>query len=161
MRTSTTLFIILLFRCGLCGQSLPLSTLGTAGTNHSNQECTVSWSIGEICVASWTASDPQLHEGFLQNLNLPTRTVDIATPFESICYPNPATSFFHVNILQQGEVDGVAELFDLSGKRIFQKRISSPDTYISLQGLTGGIYLLTIRDQTGRTVSIQKISKSN
>jgi len=62
--------------------------------------------------------------------------------------------------LPEGEIEGFLELFDLSGRKVFEQRLLNGLTEISSSSFAGAIYLYSIYSRTGFVargkISLQK-----
>jgi len=61
-------------------------------------------------------------------------------------YPNPANDHFTIG---NKNLKGTAELFDVSGRLLFEKVLEKNETTFSLEGMENGIYLLQIKSDEG------------
>ena len=68
-------------------------------------------------------------------------------------YPNPANNQITIEVIENG--NHIVELFDFSGKRLFQKNMNNKKEVIDLSSFQNGIYLVSVRNET--TVSNQKL----
>lgn len=62
-------------------------------------------------------------------------------------FPNPASEEFYVNLRIPGNEDITAELYDISGKKVFSSKFYSPASFckFKFQGLLSGIYFIVFR----------------
>jgi hypothetical protein len=72
-------------------------------------------------------------------------------------FPNPATD--HVRIMGNGKVNlAKAQIFDLSGRMIAEKKLQSGANTVMINELPAGTYIVRVETNTG-TVYNQKIIK--
>lgn len=73
-------------------------------------------------------------------------------------FPNPNYGNFIIDFDQ--EVSGTAELFDLSGNKVYQIKFENKlnQLEIATTGLVSSIYSLVIRDKNGKILGVNKIS---
>ncbi|MCB9222853.1 MAG: choice-of-anchor B family protein [Crocinitomicaceae bacterium] len=64
-------------------------------------------------------------------------------------YPNPATGTINI----QGIQNGTIEIYDLSGRMVYNNQISS---VINISELNSGMYMIRLKDKNGELVKIQK-----
>ncbi|MEX1003311.1 MAG: choice-of-anchor B family protein [Crocinitomicaceae bacterium] len=75
---------------------------------------------------------------------------EVLKPIEEIAiYPNPASESLTIKGINAGNI----HIHDLSGRLVFSTNISET---IELSGLKSGLYILTLVDQNGTIVKIQK-----
>lgn len=63
-------------------------------------------------------------------------------------YPNPASDSFSIRS-QHGEFPVALVVFDISGKKLLEKTISSDNEIIDVSGLQAGLYLINTEDNLG------------
>jgi hypothetical protein len=72
------------------------------------------------------------------------------TDFNEISiFPNPATSKIILK-MNSSEDKSVLKIFDLNGKESFSKEINHPETEISTEFLTKGVYFVVLQNKKGR-----------
>lgn len=69
-------------------------------------------------------------------------------------YPNPANDVVQIKSVD-GSIASQAAIYDLSGKLLLQQKLSGGEDAIATSSLTSGLYLLTIRDNTGTETSLK------
>jgi hypothetical protein len=69
-------------------------------------------------------------------------------------YPNPTKGLFTVQVTGESR-DGVAEVFDLTGRMILRSVLTSETTELSLEGVTSGVY--TLKVTVGFEVKVVKV----
>lgn len=70
--------------------------------------------------------------------------------------PNPTKGSF--TLINEQNIEGKAEVFDMNGKKLSEKKLSR-ETNFDLGNYANGIYILKISDTSGRERSSQKIIK--
>ena len=69
-------------------------------------------------------------------------------------YPNPAASYFILNMKEEGSAD--LRINDLTGRTVLQKTIENPTGRIDVGHLPNGIYVVTL--QTGNKAFVEKLN---
>lgn len=116
---------------------------------------------------SWEISEPAIYyqSSYIKvlaayvNLASPTASpAPIAGELKVNVFPNPATTKIQLSI--QNGIIGQVHLFDVTGRRIYQKTASGNDAsmHLSLEKYEKGLYILEIIDTKGRKV-VQKLEK--
>jgi len=86
------------------------------------------------------------------SMRLEAPEVNSPEPFTVIqgasIYPNPAKDRFMVQ-LPEGEIEGFLELFDLSGRKVFEQKLQNGLTEISSSSFAGAIYLYLVYSKQG------------
>ncbi len=114
-----------------------------AGANFQTTGGSVSWSLGEIAIETFTNESFIITQGFQQS-HLTITNVSEIENFESevIVYPNPAHNYLNL-VLENTE--GVQYfLYSVNGQLVENKVVSNDHTQINFKSLNPGIYLLKI-----------------
>ncbi len=159
MSTKTTFIILLLLFSGtIFSQEIISEVIGVSGTDFSNSEGSISFTIGEPIIASYSQDDIILTQGFQQSTFTITR-IDREEELEmSISvYPNPTSRF--VNIVYNDEPYSCL-LFDMSGKIIRREDAINGSLSIDLSSYTDGSYILNVVNGKGRQIAKYKIVKN-
>jgi hypothetical protein len=77
--------------------------------------------------------------------------------FAAKVYPNPATDVLNVELSSGSQVASIT-LYDMSGRMVVNRAVSSSREVVNMQALPAGSYLLQLGSTSGQTVS-QRISK--
>ena len=140
-------FIILGFFQGKA-QEIQSSLLSTSGDYYTNESYSISWSIGEIAIETFTQTNNILTQGF-QQTKLTTTGIKDNTVAESqiSLYPNPVTDLLFVSFDTEKTSYYILEIFDLIGSRKIQQRVKnySERIEIKVSDLESGMYLLHLK----------------
>lgn len=69
-------------------------------------------------------------------------------------YPNPAKDFITGDKLPKGST---VSIFDTSGRKVFQEKVSTENSKIKTDGLLNGTYILTVTNDRGETILSDKL----
>lgn len=72
-------------------------------------------------------------------------------------YPNPTNN--HITIVTENQIGNQIYFYDLRGKLLISKTIDKNVQEIELTNLKQGIYLALIKDDSGNTLAVKKITK--
>ena len=123
----------------------------------SNDEATMTYSVGQLFYKSVSTGDFDLFEGVqLPFLISGTGVLDITLTAE--VYPNPVKDCFTLSVNGQEEVRYVARLTDMGGKIIKLVSVVEPKTSFNIESLAPGFYSLFIVDKN-KIVKTFKIVK--
>ena len=119
--------------------------IATGGDYNSNGGGSISYTIGEIAIASYANTHGILLEGFQSS------TIDIISAIEInhvdykiTAYPNPVVSELKLSIYQ-GYGKGLMYLvYDISGRLIKQDFIKADDTIIPFNNLVNSTYVVKV-----------------
>ncbi|MBI9063778.1 MAG: T9SS type A sorting domain-containing protein [Marinilabiliaceae bacterium] len=70
--------------------------------------------------------------------------------------PNPATTYFNV-VLEKSDVNGIVNVFDLSGNIVLSQKISTQNTKVDTQILRSGLYVVQLYTDSGSYTQKLKI----
>ncbi|WEK70610.1 MAG: T9SS type A sorting domain-containing protein [Candidatus Chryseobacterium colombiense] len=150
-------FLLLLFFClGFAQESVNAS--GGSITNASN---TVSYSIGQPFYHQINGGGIILIEGVQQPYEIITLGTSEYPGIElgMKVYPNPTSSLLFLKIEGMDLRNLNFQLFDSSGRNIFQDKIKQVETSIDLTSKPSGVYILNVLD-TKRSIKVFKIIKN-
>jgi len=142
-------------------QSIGPDVIATAGDHFTNAGGQLSYTLGELMIATASSGQHIITEGFHQPDLLITSVLNLEPAITTEIYPNPASSFFTINILGAAGMFNML-LFDTQGKLLTQQQLSggSPET-IEVGALPAGMYFVRITDASGKLLKTCKLIRSN
>lgn len=119
--------------------------VSSAGNHHESETMSVSWTLGETVIETFTAGDMNLTQGFHQ----PTLTlvsVEELADFDLTvtAFPNPATDILNVRFENHDYQKVSFALYDMSGREFTSGDIAGDEEQISFASLNPGVYFLKI-----------------
>ena len=154
-KTITSITFLLLGLGGLYAQESPT----TAGGEATGTGGTASYSVGQVVYTTATGTNGSLAQGVQQPYEIST-TVGIketAITLELSVYPNPTSDYLTLKVEDNTELN--YQLYDLQGKVIENKKVSSTTTSINVENLSKAIYFLNVT-KNNRIVKTFKIIKN-
>jgi len=164
MKRSILLLTAALFTLSAIGQDLkPQQVIASAGgynvDNIVTPTISISWTLGETIIPSFTADGITLTHGFQQQLIVTTVEEMIEAVIKVTVFPNPANEV--INIEFEEPVDGEIRLFLLNSQGKFVKTDVIEETTVNkqlnLQGLPAGLYYLKL--VKGNLSNVYKVVK--
>ena len=143
-------------------QSLKPAVIATSGSFYANSNNSVSWTIGECIPETFANTVNKLTQGFQQGVYDINTVADFTENGASInLFPNPATDFVNLEILQKDIKEYSYQLFDSNGKCLKNEKITSTKSQIDLIGFARNTYILNV--YTGNQIILKsfKIIKIN
>lgn len=148
-------FFLLFFILGSSAfaQNLSRSVIASGGNYQvSTEGQSLSWTLGELST-EYLQDGPSIQQGFQQaQLDM---TVGISSayipPSAWRVFPNPTAYFLQLET--NFEDTWVYELQDILGRQLLRGTSTAASQRLDLPSLKAGIYLITVRDQIGRTAS--------
>lgn len=137
-------------------QEIQSSLLSTSGDFFSNESYSISWSIGEIAIKTFTKPGNILTQGFQQTKLTTTGIKENPLKYSQVkLYPNPASEklylSFNSDVIQSYQL----EIFDFIGSKKITEKIESGSitSEIGLNNLKPGTYMLVLKSNEGKTTN--------
>ena len=131
----------------------------TAGNYNSNTSGSLSWTMGEGIIDTYTSTSVILTQGFQQSKLTVTAVPEISGNSSSIIvYPNPTEDFVSLKVNTGLGLDFKYQLYDLNGKLLTEQKLTSSETVISFRDRVPGTYLLKLLNKD-QVLKIFKINK--
>lgn len=131
----------------LTGQNI-VPGIFTTGINHYSILHTIE-KMYEVPLIGDSVNNPPI------DLSWKTFLPDNKVTGEGV-YPNPARRFIYV--VQSGSPDAKAEIYSLKGELILTQPLASNKTFINIEGVRNGVYLVKINTKEG--VTVRKLIKN-
>lgn len=144
----TIIFLIILLVFQGKAQELSPSLLSTSGDFFTNGSYSISWSLGEIAIETFTQLENILTQGFQQTRLTTTGIQEKPLQKNQIqLYPNPASDKLYISFNSDEVLSYHLEIFDLIGSKKISEKIetNSKITEIRLNDLEPGTYMLVIK----------------
>ena len=158
------LFLILIMCIGFNKIQAQQANL-VSGGNATGSGGSISYSIGQIDYITTTGTTGSVSQGLQQPFEISTLSGQEFTQInlQMIVYPNPAVSIVNLKIdaSETFNIESMSyQLFDISGKEIFNQKITDSETQISLENLSSAIYFLKV-SESDKTIKSFRIIKNN
>jgi len=119
--------------------------ISNSGDTFSNSSYEISWSLGEVCIDTYSNGDFILGEGF-HNANIEISRIDENIKLNVSIYPNPTSDFITIS-----STDVMSEIHlnitDMNGKVLNEAILTNREFQIDLSQFTNGVYLLNLIDK--------------
>jgi hypothetical protein len=136
--------------------------ISTAGRASEQDQIQVSWSIGELCIQTYSSGGVWLTEGFHQTWMEVSLVQDFVKPEVKIkAFPNPVQNDLKIEISSCGLKEIDLGLYNSEGACIHIRELKFPEREleISFQNYPQGIYYLQLIDKSGNKLKNLKIIK--
>ena len=121
---------------------------------------TSSFTVGQVFYTSNTSSTGSVSQGVQQAFEIQTLSNPglLTVQLTAVTYPNPTTDYIVLKITDTALENLQYSLFDLNGKTIVSKKITTSSTEINTRNFSIGMYLLqlTKKNQPIKTFKIIK-----
>lgn len=144
------------------GQSISSSVVASGGGSAEAGGISLSWTIGELAIETFTSADLILTQGFQQGYYEITSVNDpLAESINLEIYPNPATDFINIEIKNTEAKSIRIELYSIDGKLITNEQwINSGTPYkFQINQYSANQYILKVIDLETKNTSTFKIIK--
>lgn len=129
------------------------------GDSQSAAGYEVSWTVGEVVIATMTGGTNTLTHGFHQTQITVTAVSDLLLPgLEIKVFPNPTKEFITIQFSEYIE-DTRYAIYDLRGKLIENRLINSADTEINLKSYASGQYILKLTNSSRQAIQTFQVIK--
>jgi hypothetical protein len=160
MKKKLKLILSFLFGIGIfvlqAQETVPIS-----GGNAEGDGGTASYTVGQIVNITNTATTGTSAQGVQQpyEISVITGIGDaLGILLEMVVYPNPATDFLKLKLVDNEAINLRYQLLDLNGSLLLNARIESQETSISMQTFKPSTYFLKII-KGNKEIKIFKIIK--
>ena len=135
-------------------------TLSTSGGNASGLGGSSSFTVGQVFYTSKSSITGFVSQGVQQAFEIQTLSnPDLLTvQLKAVTYPNPTTDYVVLKITDTALENLQYTIFDVNGKTIISKKITTSSTKITMKNYSIGMYLLklTKENQPIKTFKIIK-----
>jgi hypothetical protein len=119
--------------------------ISTAGDYNSGTSNSLSWTLGEGVIETFTGTNVILTQGFQQSKLTITAIKEVpGNSLEISAYPNPTADFVTLKITTESVKNFKYMLYDLYGKLLAEQKLVNSETKIPFNNLASGTYLLKL-----------------
>ena len=141
----TVIFLILplfiIFQVNVNAQEV----VATGGDHFSNSYGSLSYTLGETVIETFSKPEYTLTQGFQQSLLIePISDSTGKSSIVVVANPNPATHLVRVNVENAGTGNLTYVLSSSGGEQLFTGQFEPPETEIPVESLPPSIYILKI-----------------
>lgn len=143
----TIRFLIGLILCFSMTNVYAQYTISTAGGELSGINGTVSYTVGQVAYTTKTDANNRITEGVQQpyEISIVTTLDDSYDTIELVVFPNPATNFLVLKVIDSGRTDLSYKLYDTQAKLLKNGLVTgSSDTIIKIDEEPAGTYFLSV-----------------
>jgi hypothetical protein len=149
--------ILILFLAGTVASAQQV--ISSNGDSKSAAALEVSWTLGEAVIETLIAGSNTLTQGFHQTKITITAVSEVLIPgLEIRVFPNPTPDIVTIHFSEYVE-GSKFWLYDLRGKLLENKLISSADTEINMKNYASGQYILKLTNKSQQPIQTFQIIK--
>ena len=154
-KLNLTLFFVCVLQLSYSQEIVPSTGGDATGTGGTS-----SFTVGQVFYTSNTSSTGSVSQGIQQAFEIQTLSNPglLTVQLTAVTYPNPTTDYVVLKITDTALENLQYSLFDLNGKTIVSKKITTSSTEINMRNFSIGMYLLklTKKNQSIKTFKIIK-----
>lgn len=152
-----SIIILMLFLAGSMVSAQEV--VSSNGDSQSAVGVEVSWTLGEAVIETLIGGSNTLTQGFHQTKITITAVSEVLIPgLEIRVFPNPTPEIITIHFSEYIE-NSRYYLFDLRGKLLENKLISSADTEINMRNYASGQYILKLTNKSQQPIQTFQIIK--
>jgi len=155
----TKIFMTLFLGLGITAANAQ-QVITTAGGNASGTGGSVSYSVGQIAYKTDSSSSGSIAQGVQQPFEISILTsIEEAIGIQLLCmaYPNPTTDFLFLKVENYNKENLLYHLYDINGKLLESKEITSSGATLTMNGFAAGTYFLKVMDSGTEAKSVKII----
>lgn len=155
------IILILLINSVLCIDTIAQESINSAGSNHSNNSGTVSFSIGQTFNTTFKNPSISVSTGVQQpyEILVINNTSDINITLNCSIYPNPTSDQFVIRIDLYKNEEWDYELYSVNGTIIIKDKLQTNITTINLSNLNSSVYFLKVTNSKNQMKTFKILKK--
>ena len=136
------------------------SVISSSGASSSNAEGSLSWTLGELAISTYSSGDLILTQGFHQT-NLVISSIETSKFEPNIkVFPNPSPDLVNIDLKDiPTPSDYKLFVFDQEGGILINEKISSNNQVISLGSFPAAVYYIRIEGKSGDSKVFRIVKK--
>ncbi len=160
MKRYLLLFVLLTLVLRLPAQQLKPELICPGSGMISNGTVSLTWAIGETVIATMASSSIKLTNGAAQpDISVLSVLNNPIGGIECKLFPNPTKDILILQSSKLKQTEAEYNLFDISGKKILNSKITDDNTSIDVSNLPASVYWLNIHDGAKKIIQTYKIIK--
>ncbi len=145
MKQMRTTFLLAFMVLLVSGNTFPQEVIAPAGAHFDNGGMSISWTVGELAIETFTAGDIILTQGFHQPKTTVVSVDELpGNPFNISAFPNPATDFVHIQAEHRASDKLHFMMYNFQGSIVKQGPLQDEITEISLAGMQPATYFIKV-----------------
>jgi hypothetical protein len=159
MKLPVIIFIACIFVLPVQAQLIKQEVIASAGGYNVSGDISLSWTLGETIIETFSSGALVLTHGFQQKLIVTTVKENPYSSLNVILFPNPAGDFINIQTDPPADTETDILLVDLQGKTLKTDKIgvAISTARFNLQDVPPGIYFIKIIK--GKLINIYRVVK--
>jgi hypothetical protein len=159
MRRYILVPVILFFVISVTAQQINQEVIAAAGGYDVKGNISISWTLGETIVSTFSSNSLVLTHGFQQKLIITTVQDNLDPGLKVSLFPNPTDDILNIHFDPPTDREVDLLLTDMQGRTLKTYKIGTavPDKQINLQDIPAGIYFVKLIK--GKLINIYRVVK--
>jgi hypothetical protein len=140
--------VLILITVKISFSGISQEIITSSGDHYSNEDITLSWTIGEGVTEAYEKNEIILNQGFQQNIEIIPFITESNTlqGIEFTLYPNPVSEIINIDLSAANDCALSVDIFDIKGKMLFaiKKSKKQQSVQIELSEFPAGEYILKV-----------------
>ncbi len=144
----------------LTGKLSAQQVIATSGGTGQNTSGTITYTLGELVIETYSGTDKKLTQGFQQSRLIITAVSEIkGLSYTVTAYPNPTTNFIKIKLEKDFPETLDYLLMDINGKVLSSGKIENGETDISFEDNAVGTYFIKIIQEKKEVKTIKVVKQ--
>ncbi len=133
----------------------------TSGNNATGTNGNVSYSVGQIAYTTNTGTTGSVAQGVQQPYEIQTvlGAENFNINLQLAVYPNPTTNWLQLEVKNNDLTNLSYQLFDLNGRMIYNQKVTSETSTISMEQLPQAVFLLKVLNNNKEVKTFKILKK--
>lgn len=156
-KTLLILFFLTLIFGFANAQLKEIETVSAGGGSSKNENLELSWTLGQLVIATGELNENSVTQGFHQTIITVTNLNDNLSEFQLNVFPNPVSEVLIIEFPEKKDFE--YSIFNEKGELVISGKLTEIRNKINLSQLNRGTYILNVKDQKSNKLNSYKISK--
>jgi hypothetical protein len=152
-----TLFFLALVFNYLNAQVKEIETISAGGGSSQNENLELSWTLGQLVIATGELNENSVTQGFHQTIIIVTNLNDDLNGIQLNVFPNPVNDVLIIEFPDRKNFE--YSIYNENGELMISGKLSEARNTVNISQLNRGTYILNVKDQKTSKLISYKISK--
>ena len=152
-----SLFFLALIFNFLNAQVKEIETISAGGGSSKNETLELSWTLGQLVIATGEVNEYSVTQGFHQTIITVTNLNDDLNEIQLKVFPNPVVEVLIIEFPERKHFE--YSIYNENGELVISGKLSDIRNPVNISQLNRGTYILYVKDQMTNKLNSYKISK--
>ena len=150
-----------IFIGSVLAQVISQDVIASSGDHFTNDDISLSWTLGEPIIETVENGNVTLTQGFHQpKIFLTAIKEPRLNEVELNVFPNPAVDIVNIDLSMGAEEIITVQLYNMKGEKLISKKFQERLFQLDLSSLASANYLLSLRRLNGELITTYLINKT-